>query len=292
MAQQKIQLRKIRDFGENFSDTFQFIREEFKPLLVSFILVAGVFMLITAIFSGLYQKSAFSFLDEIENGGFRNNEISSTFTGMYFLYISVMLISITAMRTVIAVYMKHYDEYEASPTVQQVLSGFLKYFPKIVLYSIPSYLLIMVGLVFCILPGLYLIVVFAPFVFIIVSEDASFGDAFSRSFDLVKENFWLTLGIYLVAYIIYSVSSGITGLVVGLVASAVSYFTTKEWSTSVGVLMSVVNIVQYIFYIIFFVSVGLHYYNLVEIKEGTGLAKRLEGLGNNTNPNENIEEQY
>jgi hypothetical protein len=50
--------------------------------------------------------------------------------------------------------------------------------------------------------------------------------------------------------------------------------------------MSVVNIVQYIFYIIFFVSVGLHYYNLVEIKEGTGLAKRLEGLGNNTNPNE------
>ena len=74
MAQQKIQLRKIRDFGENFSDTFQFIREEFKPLLVSFILVAGVFMLVTAIFSGLYQKSTFGFLDEIENGGFRNNE--------------------------------------------------------------------------------------------------------------------------------------------------------------------------------------------------------------------------
>jgi uncharacterized membrane protein (DUF106 family) len=91
MAQQKTQLRKIRDFGENFSDTFQFIRKEFKPLLVSFILVAGVFMLITAIVSGLYQKNAFSFLDEIGNGGFRNNEISSTFTGMYFLYVSVML---------------------------------------------------------------------------------------------------------------------------------------------------------------------------------------------------------
>jgi hypothetical protein len=292
MAQQKTQLRKIRDFGENFSDTFQFIREEFKPLLVSFILVAGVFMLITAIVSGLYQKNAFSFLDEIGNGGFRNNEISSTFTGMYFLYVSVMLISVTAMRTVIAVYMKYYDEQETSPTIQQVSSGFLKYFPKVLLYSIPTYLLILVGLVFCILPGIYFIVVFAPFVFIVVSEDASFGDAFGRSFDLVKENFWLTLGIYLVAYIIYSVSSGITGLIVGLAISAVSYFTTKEWSTTVGVLMSVVNIIQYIFYIIFFVSVGLHYYNLVEIKEGTGLAKRLEGLGNNINPNENIEEQY
>jgi hypothetical protein len=188
--------------------------------------------------------------------------------------------------------MKYYDEQETSPTIQQVSSGFLKYFPKVLLYSIPTYLLILVGLVFCILPGIYFIVVFAPFVFIVVSEDASFGDAFGRSFDLVKENFWLTLGIYFVAYIIYSVSSGITGLIVGLAISAVSYFTTKEWSTTVGVLMSVVNIIQYIFYIIFFVSVGLHYYNLVEIKEGTGLAKRLEGLGNNINPNENIEEQY
>jgi hypothetical protein len=171
MAQQKIQLRKIRDFGENFSDTFQFIRQEFKPLLVSFVLVAGVFMLVTAIFSGLYQKNAFSFLDEVENGVLRNNTFSSTFTGLYFLSIGLMLVSITAMRTVIAVYMKHYDEHDESPTVQQVSTAFLKYFPKTFLYSIPTYLLIAVGLVFCILPGLYLIVVFAPFVFIIVSED-------------------------------------------------------------------------------------------------------------------------
>jgi hypothetical protein len=292
MAQQKIQLRKIRDFGENFSDTFQFIRQEFKPLLVSFILVACIFMLATAIFAGIYQKDAFGFLDQIESGVFRESAFSSTFTGMYFLFIIFTLLSITAMRTVIAVYLKHYDEYDATPTVQQVWTSFIKYFPRVLVFSIPTFLLIITGLVFCLIPGIYLMVVFAPFVFIIVAEDASFGDAFSRSFDLVKENFWLTLGIYLVAYLIYSVSSGITGLIVGLVASAVSYFTTKELSTSVGVLMSILNIVQYIFYIIFFVSVGLHYYNLVETRDGTGLAKRLEGLGGSVNPNENIEEQY
>jgi hypothetical protein len=292
MAQQKIQLRKIRDFGENFSDTFQFIKQEFKPLLVSFILIAGIFMLATAIFSGLYQKDAFSFLDQIESGVFRESAFSSTFTSMYFLFIIFTLLSITAMRTVIAVYLKYYDEYDATPTVQQVWTSFIKYFPRVLVFSIPTFLLIIIGLVFCLIPGIYLMVVFAPFVFIIVAEDASFSDAFSRSFDLVKENFWLTLGIYLVAYLIYSVSSGITGLIVGLVASAVSYFTTKELSTSIGVLMSILSIVQYIFYIIFFVSVGLHYYNLVETREGTGLAKRLEGLGSNINPNENVEEQY
>ncbi|MEP6845036.1 MAG: hypothetical protein ABI861_03505 [Panacibacter sp.] len=292
MAQQKIQLRKIRDFGENFSDTFQYIQQEFKPLLLSFILVAGVFMLLNAIFMGIYQKDAFSFLDKLENGVFKASDFSATFNGMYFLAMGFTLVSITAMRTVIAVYMKQYDESETAPTVQQVWSGFIKYFPKVFLFSIPTYLLIIVGLLFCLLPGIYFMVVFAPFVFVLVSEDASFGDAFGRCFDLVKENFWLTLGIYLVAYIIYSVSSGVTGLVIGLVASAVSYFTTKELSTSVGVLMSILNIVQYIFYIIFFVSVGLHYYNLVETKDGTGLAKRLEALGSNANPNESIEEQY
>ena len=52
------------------------------------------------------------------------------------------------------------------------------------------------------------------------------------------------------------------------------------------------SVVQYLFYVVFFVSVGLHYYNLVEAKDGTGLEKRLESLGGDANPNATIEEQY
>ena len=293
MAQQKIQLRKLRDFGENFSDTFQFIRQEFKPLLTTFSLVAGIFILINAILTGIFQKSAFGFLDQFQKGILtKEPDFSSIISPMYFVTIGFMLVTITAMRTVIAVYMKYYDEHNESPTVTAVWTGFIKYFFKAFIFSFPQYLLIAVGFVFCLFPGFYFMIVFAPFLFVIVNEDLSFSESFSRCFDLIKENFWISLAIYLIAYIIFSISSSIVGFALGLLFGAGSYFTTKEWSTTAGIFMSIVNIVQYLFYIIFFVSVGLNYYNLVEAKDGTGLAKRLENLGGNINPNTNIEEQY
>src|SRR6266496_4446015 len=105
MAQQKIQLRKIRDFGENFSDTFQFIRHEFKPLLISFTLIGGVFMLANAILTGIFQKKALSVLDDMVKGVFYERAV--VFTPTYFILIGVSIMSLAAMRTVISVYMKY-----------------------------------------------------------------------------------------------------------------------------------------------------------------------------------------
>src|SRR6476469_6369969 len=201
MAQQKIQLRKIRDFGENFSDTFQFIRQEFKPLLISFTLVCGIFIIANAILTGLFQKETLSIFDDMIKGVFYERTIP--FTSTYFILIGVSIMSLAAMRTVVSVYMKYYDETGASPTVQDVWRGFAKYFLRIFLFGIPRYVLIVVGFVFCIAPGVYLLVVLMPYSFIIAGEDESFGESFSRCFDLIKENFWVSLAIYLIAFLIF-----------------------------------------------------------------------------------------
>ncbi len=290
MAQQKIQLRKIRDFGENFSDTFQFIRQEFKPLLISFTLIGGVFMLANAILTGIFQKKALSVLDDMVKGVFYERTV--VFTPAYFILIGVSIMSLAAMRTVISVYMKYYDENGTSPTVQEVWSGFAKYFFRIFLFSIPRYVLIVIGFVFCIAPGVYLLVVLMPFSFIIASENQSFGESFGRCFDIIRENFWISFAIYLIAFLVFSISSSFIGFTVSAIAGLASYFTTKELSSTLAIVTSVLSVVQYFFYIIFFVSAGLHYYNLVETRDGTGLARRLENLGSNINPNTNIEEQY
>lgn len=289
MAQQKIQLRKIRDFGENFSDTFQFIRQEFKPLLTAFILVAGIFILATSILGGLFQKQMFGFLDQIKSGGSAlQQNVTSILTPGYFGFLVVTLLSMAAMQTVIVVYMKHYDEHGESPTVKQVWSSFAKYFFKVFLFSIPQLLLMGVALLLCILPVFYAATVLVPLPFVIVNENGSF----SRCLDLIKDNFWISFATYLVAYIIYSFSSSIVGIIIGAVVGLGSYFSKNDLSSTAAIFTSVLSIVQYIFYIVFFVSAGLHYYNLVEIKDGTGLEKRIEGLGTGNNSNTTIEEQY
>ena len=80
----KIQLRKLRDFSQNISDTFQFIKQELKPLLTAFVLVAGAFMLVSVILSGIYQKEAFGFLMSYNQGGFyQQNGVFVVHTGLF-----------------------------------------------------------------------------------------------------------------------------------------------------------------------------------------------------------------
>ncbi len=293
MAQQKIQLRKIRDFGENLGDTFQFIRQEFKPLVTAFVLIAGIFILSSSILGGIYQKQSLGFLDTFKTGtSLPEQTLSQFFTMGYFLFISVTALNFSAMHTVIAVYMKLRDELDESPTVQQVWSGFAGNFFKIFLYSIPQYILIVAGCLFCLAPGIYFAVVLLPFPFIVVSENLSFSGSFSRCLEIIKENFWVSLGIYFISYLIYSIGSGIIGVIVAGVVGIGSYFSTNELSSTAAIATSVLTVVQYVFYIVFFISVGLQYYNLTELRDSTGLEKRLANLGESINPNTGIEEQY
>jgi hypothetical protein len=92
--------------------------------------------------------------------------------------------------------------------------------------------------------------------------------------------------------LIFSISSGIIGFVIGIITEAVSYFTTKKIDTGLPIVGALLNLIEYFFYIIFFVSAGLQYYTLVEIHNGTGLARRLENLGHNVHPDTNIEEEF
>ncbi len=293
MAQQKVQLRKLRDFGENLSDTFQFIRQEFKPLATSFVLISGVFIMAQSVVAGLYEARLFSVFDDLAKGGaLQPREISDVFSFTYFLVLALSLLTLTVMHVSIAAYMKYYDEHGNSPSFSEVWNGTKRYFIKVFFFSIPVYLLIIAGLILCLLPGIYFAVVLIPFPYVIVMEDASFGEAFNRCFIIVKENFWISLGIYFVTYLIYSFSSGIISFITGILAGLISYFSTKEIGSSAGIATSVINAVSYLFYIIYFISVALHYFNLAERTDGTGIARRLESIGSNINPNTNIEEQY
>ncbi|MBS1731173.1 MAG: hypothetical protein JSS67_10410 [Bacteroidetes bacterium] len=294
MVQQKIELRKIRDLSDNLSDSFKFIRIEFKPLLKSFILIAGVFLLANAIMSGLYQKTAFSFLDSMTTGriGDEMQMMSTLFTPVYFITIFLTMLSLIAMKTVVACYMKSYIEKNNSPTTEEVWHNFIQYFPRVIIYTIPVTLLILTGFIFCILPGIYLAFVFVPFQFIIVFENKGFTAAFRRCFDLIKRNFWMSIGIYIVSYIIYSFSSGIIGFVVAALAGLASYFTTKEWSSTAGMVMGVFNVVGYVFYLVFLISAFLNYGSLMESRDGTGLLERLETLGKKTDLYKDLEEEY
>jgi hypothetical protein len=300
MAEQKIELRKIRDLSENLNDTFGFIRQNFKPLVLSFLAIAGIFMLANSILNGIYQGGVMggAFKDIINRGLIHPNERVPRspfwmFNGTYFLVIILAWANLIAMSTVITCYMKLYDRLKGqSPTIQEVWDEFKKYFLKVLLYSIPIALLTAVGFVFCLIPGIYLAVVFVPFSIALIVEDETFSGAWNRCFTIIKNNFWSSLGIYVLVYIIYSFSAGIISGAFALLTGLASYFTTNDISTTIGMATSVLNIFSFVFYIVFYVSVVLHYFNLAERHYGTGIMQRLDTLGEKGNDFNNVQEQY
>lgn len=294
MAEQKIELRKIRDFGEIINDTFVFIKQNFKPLTVAFLGIAGVFMLAAAIVNGVYESRMGNVLRDIFLQGSSPEVVTTSFYWTtYSLVIVLAWLNITAMKVVVIAYMKVYDiKNKEFPSMEEVWTEFKKYFFKVLIFVLPLIILYFFGLLLCFIPGIYLLVVLVPFEMLIMVEDLSFSEAFSRCFVLIKNHFWMSLGIYIVCYLIYTVCAAIVGGVVGIPGALISYFTTKDVGGTVGLVTSIFNVFSYLFYIIYLIAATLNYFNLAERNDGTGMLNRLDNLGKNQGEFTQNEEQY
>lgn len=229
----------------------------------------------------------------VERGGVSMDAYSGVFGYTYFVVLGMSLITYTVIQTCVAAYLRLYDQTGVSPSVKEVWDTTVTHLLPVFITGLLVLFMVMIGMILCLLPGIYLVFVLMPYPFVIVNERLSFFDAVSRCFQLIRDNFWLSVGIYVLAYLIVAVSASAIGIIVGLVGGLISYFSTKQFDTTFGVVTSILSIVQYLFYIVLFISIGLNYYNLVERKEATGLSRRIDsfGTGNITNI-ENKEEEF
>ncbi|HEY6436419.1 MAG TPA: hypothetical protein VIY47_07500, partial [Ignavibacteriaceae bacterium] len=72
MNQDKIEFRKVRDFGGLLNVTFDYIKKNFKVLFKSNLFISAPAILLAGVFLGIYQSSMFNFgsISEIERIGF------------------------------------------------------------------------------------------------------------------------------------------------------------------------------------------------------------------------------
>ncbi|MEJ7768544.1 MAG: hypothetical protein WKF89_12080 [Chitinophagaceae bacterium] len=294
MAEQKVDLTKIRDFGENMNDTFLFIRQNFSPLLKSFLAICAIFMLSQAIFNGMYQSRSIAILRDLMSGSRNNkNPFGVVTSPVYIFTVIIALLTFVSMSVALGAYFKSYSQNsERPPAMEEVWAIFMKYYLKVLVFIIPIYILVMIGCVFCLVPGIYLWVTFVPFSLVIMIEDTGFLTSISRCFDLVRENFWSSLAIYLISYIVYKLCGLMIGGMIALVVALAGYLSTDDLGNSFAVATSFLNVFAFCFYIIFFVSAALNYFSLVESRDGTGILNRIDNIGKKKTVVDGDEEQY
>ncbi|RZL56169.1 MAG: hypothetical protein EOO93_18725 [Pedobacter sp.] len=182
-----------------------------------------------------------------------------------------------------------------APTVAEVWSYYKYYFLRMAGSGFLMTLLLSVGFIFCLIPGVYLMPAFTLFFPIMIMENGSFSYSFSRSFKILKDNWWITLATIIVVMIITMCATMIVQIP-SYVVLMISAFTHLEQpiTKSYAIIVSLSQYLAMLLMIIPITSGALIYYNLVERLENGGLLNRINNLGQQgyQAPTENIPEEY
>jgi len=167
------------------------------------------------------------------------------------------------------------------PTFAEVWGYFKYYFFRVFGASILVFILIAVGFVFCVIPGIYLVPIMSLIVPAIVIENASFSYAFNKSFRLIKENWWQVFGILFIMSLIVGVANSFAEYPITILAMGGRFLSLKGFQTPLIVFFSIMRSILVLTYVLPGIAVAICYLNLTEQKEGVGLLSRIEKFGTN-----------
>jgi hypothetical protein len=115
-------------------------------------------------------------------------------------------------------------------SVGQTFSAAVPYLGSVALASIIAGILITIGLLIIIVPGLFLITIWCLIVPVIVLEQAGVFESFGRSYNLVRHHFWNVFGTLVLVFLILL---GID-IVLGAIFSFMPYFLGHFLSTVIA----------------------------------------------------------
>jgi hypothetical protein len=294
-----LELEKTRDFGEIISDTFVFVRQNFKPLLSHFFVFCGFFLLAVMAFSILNQVKMMDIVTGERTYGAASDPFyiyRRMFSVNYFLLmLMIMLTYVSIIVTVYSFIALYKEKGNVAPTTSETWGYFKYHFFRILGSGIVIFVLMIAAFVLCIVPGIYLYPIMALIFPIMVIENATFSYAFGRSFDLIRKNWWTTFGCIFVMGIIVVVMSMVVVLPAAMVnmINIFMHFTKGGKISMAGTIVTVIlQSLAYVFYMMPMITIALCYFSLTEGKEGTGLLNRIKKLGDNSAATNQPEGEY
>lgn len=295
----KMELLKKRDFGEIISDTFLFVKQNLKPLLASFFIICGFFMLAMAVTAVMQQAKMVGIINGDLSSASMYYLRSRSFEAIgieYFLTLIFTLINYVAMHVTVYSYVALYrDKGNVAPTPEEVWGYFKYFFVKVLGSSIVLFLLLIIAFMFCFFPGIYLYPILGLVIPIMIFENTSFGFAFNKSFNLIKENWWLTFGAIFVMGLIASFSAAIIVLPTTIANYASAFLHPGKGlhlSLAMSVITALLQSAAQVFSILGLITISLCYFSLSEKTDGTGLMNRINQLGNKSDDANLPAEEY
>jgi hypothetical protein len=286
-----IEFKKERDLGAIITDTFAFIRQNWKSYFLTIIKIVGPVLLMAAAVLVFYMLTI---SDVFSNSKSLSSNPEGVFSKLFswvfsLLFVYIMLYSLLSMASLF--FIKSYIDTKGKPDFQEVKNQVYKNVWKFLGLGILITVVTVFGAVFCYIPGIYLGTVLSLATSIMIFEDRSVGDSFSHSFTLIKGEWWNTFGVLVVVWLLLMVL-GQAFSIPALIYQFVKMGTMmgKEDPSAVFEIFKdpiylALNVGSYIFQFILYsiplISTVFIYFDLNEQKNLTGTLEKIDNLGNN-----------
>jgi hypothetical protein len=310
-ATEKIQFRRIRDFGETIGVTTQFIYQNFKPLVTSIAYIALPFILLGSLTSSIASAQMYSGLKNIDSSGSINPIMNGY--GLFGISYSFILIGIMLLYPTINEYVylyatrSDYDQITPTDVRKRVLGNISTYittFVGISMAFLVSYFAIIIGVILIVALGAsvsgelawifaligligfgiffgYLLIALSFSFIIRIIEKTGIMDTLSRCFTLLKGYGFVTFLLYFVTFCICTSVSGIVYLLSGVVMYLVDDLNIAFLGILVVILGVFSGLAQVVTATITSLVSIFRYFSLVELKEANGFMQRIEEIGKN-----------
>lgn len=290
MINNEFKLKKERSLGDIISDSFGFIRVHFteiKALFVKFIFPALVILLLSSIFMEYSRQQLMQGIFDGNNFELLTSGITSALALILnvFFQLSFYIISYIS----ILAFMKQIADktpFSLEGIGESIKKDFLLVFGLLFI----GVLITIIGFIFFIVPGIYLLVPASLLVPIAVIGRKDFSASFNEAFRLIKENWWITFATILIFSLILSFASIIfqLPLIIYYLVKMIAGGSFDNLDTVFGestnwvlILLTIIGqLGGFIFNLITVVMTGLIYYNLNEYHNNSGNIEDIDSIGN------------
>ncbi|MFK5879378.1 MAG: hypothetical protein QM478_07765 [Flavobacteriaceae bacterium] len=286
----QINFKKYRDLGAIITDTFQFIRENWKGYFGTIIKISGPALVVLIIAMGYYMYSLGGIIEGFsENTGAINNSdgIGAIIAVAIAIFAGIAFYVLLQMSSLY--YIKSYIQNNGVANIDEVKQNVSQNFWKFFGFGFLMMLIVMIGAMLCFLPGIYLGIVLSLGTSILVFEGKSVGDAISHSFTLIKDHWWETFGVMIVVGILVSIL-GMVFSVPSLIYQMGSVMTNigqDDPTAMLGLfsdpiylgLTALSYIGQFLLSSITLITTVFIYFDLNEQKNLTGTIEQIDSLG-------------
>ncbi|WP_299527241.1 hypothetical protein [uncultured Lutibacter sp.] len=294
-----IEFKKERDLGAIITDTFTFIRENWRDYFLTVFKIIGPVLLVGAallVFAMVSYSGAIKGIISLDQSAPDPSNIMGNMFGMFgwiFLMFVVFGIVYTLLAEVSLFYIKSYIENNGVANFEEVKDNTYANIWKFVGLGVLSILMMIVAYVLCVLPVVYIAIVLSLAMPIMVFENKSVGDTISHCFTLIKSEWWNTFGVVLVIGILVSMLGfifSIPSLIYQLISMGVT-FTNDDPTAILGILEDPIYLMlnlfayfgKFLFYSVTLVASAFIYFDLNEQKNFTGTFEKIESLGSDEN---------